>query len=62
MSFGTGALMVGRGPENFRAMQGGIHGNPMSRNHPCRQLPSGTVTLKPPYLPKGFENSEGLGA
>ena len=41
MSLGTGALNVGRAP----AKAGGIHGNPMSRNHPCKQLPTGTVTL-----------------
>ena len=33
------------GPEHFRPRQGGIHGNPVSRNHPCKQLPTGTVTL-----------------
>ena len=31
----------------FRLMQGDNHGNPMSGNHPCRQLPTGTITLKP---------------
>ena len=34
MSLGTGALNVGRGPEHFRPRQGGIHGNPVSGNHP----------------------------
>ena len=42
---GTGALNVGRGPEQFMPGQGAIHGNPMSGNHPCKQLPTGTVTL-----------------
>jgi len=45
MSLGSGALKVGREPEYFRLRQAGIHGNPVSRNHPCRQLPTGTVTL-----------------
>ena len=35
------------GPEHFRPGQGGTHGNPMSGNHPCRQLPTGTIRLKP---------------
>ena len=47
MSLGTGALKVGKVPEHFRLRQGGIHGNLLSRNHPCKQLPTGTVTLKP---------------
>ena len=47
MSLGTGALKVGRGPEHFRPSRGGIHGNPVSGNHPCRQVPTGTITLKP---------------
>ena len=34
MSLGTGALKVGRGREHFRPRQGGIHGNPVSGNHP----------------------------
>ena len=34
MSVGTGALNVGRRPEHFRPKQGGIHGNPVSGNHP----------------------------
>ena len=34
MSLGTGTLNVGRGPEHFRPRQGGIHGNPVSGNHP----------------------------
>jgi len=64
MSLGTGALNVGRRREHFRPRQGGIHGNPVSGNHPCKQLPTGTVTLNqisgkyspdPPYLPKRFE-------
>ena len=45
MSLGTGALKVSRGPEHFSLRQGGIHGNPMSRNYPCKQLPTGTITL-----------------
>ena len=45
MSLGTGALKVGRGPEHFSPRQGGIHGNPVSKNHPCKQLPTGTITL-----------------
>ena len=45
MSLGTGALNVGRGPKHFRPGQGGIHGNPVSGNDPCNQLPTGTVTL-----------------
>ena len=70
MSSGTGALKVGRGPEHFRPRQGGVHDNPVSRNHPCRQLPTGIVTLKPdqwkttyltPILTKRFETSEGKG-
>ena len=70
MSLGTGALNVSRGPDHFRPRQGGIHGNPMSRKHPCKQLPTGTVTLNqisgkyspdPPYLPRRFETSEGEG-
>ena len=40
-------LKVGRRPEHFRPRQGGIHCNPVSGNYPCRQLPTGTVTLKP---------------
>ena len=48
MNLGTGALKVGlRGPEHFRPRQGGIHGNSVSGNQPCRQLPTGTVMLKP---------------
>ena len=74
MSLGTGALKVGRGTEHFRPRQGGIHGNHVSRNHPCRQLPTGTITLRPDQwkntylttiLTKWFETSErkgGLGA
>ena len=68
MSLGTGALNVGRGPEHFRPRQGGIHGNPVSENHPCKQLPSGTVTLNqisgkiltwPPHThQEGLETSE----
>jgi len=59
-----------QGPEHFRPMQGGIHGNLVSRNLPHRQLPTGTVTLKAdqwknthlmPYLPKMLETSEGKG-
>jgi len=46
MSFGTGALMVGRGPEHFSSMQGGIHGNPVHGNHLCGQPQGGTITLK----------------
>ena len=42
---GTGALNAGKRPEHFRPRQGGIHGNPVSGNHPCKQLPTGTVTL-----------------
>ena len=70
MSLGTGAVKVGRGPEHFRPRQGDIHGNPVSGNDPCRQLPTGTVTLKPdqwrttyltPILTKRFETSEGKG-
>jgi len=71
MSLGTGTLKVGRGPEHHRPMQGGIHGNPSRRNHPCRQLPTGTVTLTLDlwkntqltaiYLPKIFETFEGKG-
>ena len=34
MSLGTGALKVGRGVEHFRPGQGGVHGNPISGNHP----------------------------
>ena len=45
MSLGTCALNVGRGPKHFRPRQGGIHGNHVRRNHPCKQLPTGTVTL-----------------
>ena len=30
----------------LQAQQGGIHDNPVSGNHPCTQLPPGTVTLK----------------
>jgi len=47
MSLGTGALKVGKVPEHFRLRQGGIHGNLLSRNHPSKQLPTGTITLKP---------------
>ena len=47
MSLGTGAVKVGRVPEHFRPRQAGIHRNPLSGNHPCKQLPTGTVTLKP---------------
>ena len=70
MSLGTGAINVCRGPEHFRPRQGGLHGNPMSRNLPCKQLPTGTVTLNqisgkyspcPPYLPRRFETSDGEG-
>ena len=43
----TGALKSGRGPKHLRPRKGGIHGNPVSRNHPRKQLPTGTVTLKP---------------
>ena len=42
MSLGSGALKVGRGPEHFRPRKGGIHSNPVSGNHPYRQLPTGT--------------------
>ena len=45
MSLGTGALKVGGGPEHFMPRQEGIHGNPVSGNHPCKELPTGTVTL-----------------
>ena len=76
MSLGTSALEVGRGPEHFMPRQGGIHNNPMSRNHPCKQLPTGTITLKPdqwknahlnpiltvPKRLKTSEGKEGLGA
>ena len=70
MSLGTGALSVGRRPEHFRPRQGGIHGNPLSGNHPCKQLPTGTVTLNqfsgkiltwPPILTTRLETSEGEG-
>jgi len=47
MSLGTGAVKVGRVPEHLRPRQAGIHRNPLSGNHPCKQLPTGTVTLKP---------------
>ena len=46
MSLGTGAFRVGRRTQHFRPRQRGNHGNPVSGNHPCRQLPTGTVTLK----------------
>ena len=70
MSLGTGALSVGRGPEHFRPRQGGIHGNPVGRNHPCKQLPTGTVTLNQisgkiltgrPIFTTKLETSEGEG-
>ena len=72
MSLGIGTLKVGRGAEHFRPRQGGIHGNPVSGNHPCKQLPTGTITLNQitekyspdhPYLLKKnrFETSEGTG-
>ena len=47
MSLGTGALKVGWVPEPFRPRQGGIHCNPLSGSLPCKQLPTGTATLKP---------------
>ena len=35
MSLGTDALKVSwEGPEVIQALQGGLHGNPASRNHP----------------------------
>ena len=52
MSLGTGPFKVGKGPEHFWSMQGGIHGNPVSRNHPYRLLLTGTVTLKPDQVKK----------
>ena len=71
MSLGTGALKVGRGPEHFSPRHGGINGNLTSRNHPCKQLPTGTITLNqisgkiltwPLILSeKRFETSEGKG-
>ena len=42
----SGALKVAREGEKIQAKQGGIHGNPVSRNHPRVQSLSGTVTLK----------------
>ena len=70
MSMGTGALKVGRGAEHFRQRHGGIHGNPVSGKHPCRQLPSqlapshwsqsrGKIPTWCPYLPKRFETLKG---
>ena len=50
--------------------QGGMHGNPVSGNHPCKQLPTGTVTLNqisgkiltwPPILTTMLDTSEGEG-
>jgi len=46
MSFGTGALKIGGEPGQIQGYQGGIHGNPVSRNHPCMQPSTGIVTLK----------------
>ena len=48
-----------RDPKQFKAQQGGNHGNPVSGNHPNEQPPTGTVALKElqwntyhlPYLP-----------
>ena len=45
MSLETGALKVGGGPEHFRPRQRGTHANPVSGNHPRKELPTGTVTL-----------------
>ena len=47
MSLGAGALKVGRGPKHFRPRQGGIHGNPVSGNHPCKQLLTGPLHSEP---------------
>ena len=42
---GNLCLKCWQGPKHFWPRQGGIHGNPLSENHPCKQLPTGTVTL-----------------
>ena len=46
MSLGTGALKDSGIPDTIHTQQGGIHGNPGSGNHPCKQPLTGTVTLK----------------
>ena len=43
---GNLCLKCWQGSEHVRLRQGGIYGNPLSGNHPCKQLPTGTVTLK----------------
>ena len=45
MSLGDGAQKGDGGLTLSKAKQGGIHGNPVSGNHPCAQPPTGTVTL-----------------
>ena len=45
MSLGDGAQKVGGGLTLLKAKEGGIHGNPASRSHPCEQAPTGTATL-----------------
>ena len=42
---GNWCLTGRQGAWALQAQQGGIHGNPVSGNHPCMQLPPGTVTL-----------------
>ena len=37
---GNLCLKCWQGSEHFRLRQGGIHGNPSSGNHPCKQLPT----------------------
>ena len=55
MSLRDSAQKVGGGLMLSKAKQGGIHGNPASKNHPCEQSPTDTVTLTASvetYLPK----------
>ena len=68
MSLGSCALKVSREPEYFRLRQTGIYGNPVSRNHPCRQLALSYWTISvekyspdPLLTEKRFEASEGKG-
>ena len=48
--------MVGWGPDDFRSRHGGIHGNPMYGNQPCKQLPTGCHTE-----PEQWENTRQKG-
>ena len=44
MSLGSGAIKSWWGPGKIQGTAGKFHDNPVSRNLPCKQLPTSTVT------------------